>query len=731
MLVATVLSFASFLAPLPAIEFSAQNKGSTQEEKLPGARTPEPTMETRQHQRAELEKKLKLPAPNAWTKTNAAPLARKALEAALGTLPSSDTRYAALDLTRELAEAAVDVELGFKAIELLEAEWDLDSRPLRRKFVLKTAAKAEGDQRKTVATRALELAREYVELAEYELATELIDDRDIKILVYEDDKLSKERSALEGPEIDEYRAVRNCFKALADSSPKPEDYHRAGYYLCFRRGIFERGLPLLTKGDFPAFAELATRDLKAPTDPLQQLELAQGWLKVARIDIRKKDDRTLALRRAQHWLTAAKRGSGITTAERETMERLETDIDAALASATEAAARVSRPKQVEPEARAPRKTGGRLDARSGKRNLKARGGSGVELALKDGLEWLKWHQSAEGSWRAKHYSENCGKIAEGAKCEGAGEAQFDIGLTGLALLAFLGDGDTTSEGPYRDNVDRGIKWLIDQQDPESGLIGPRKGAGFIYNHAVATQALCEAYYFSESPSQFVSAQRAVDFILSARNPYGAWRYQQPPTGENDTSVTGWMVMALKAAEEAGLQVDRESFSGAITWIDEVTDTKTGRVGYDAVGSPSTRNGRVNGHFIKTRGEAMTAEGLLCRIFLGQEPKKTPVMGLHADLLLKKLPVWDSDPKQEAGTDFYYWYYGSNAMYQMGGEYWVKWEKSMTPALVNSQRKDGDAKGSWNPEVDPWGYAGGRVYTTAMAVLTLEVYFRYARVLGGR
>jgi len=374
------------------------------------------------------------------------------------------------------------------------------------------------------------------------------------------------------------------------------------------------------------------------------------------------------------------------------------------------------------------KFGGRF---GGRKNLRARGGSGTEQALKDGLEWLRWHQSAEGLWDSDGFSANCGKIGA-STCSDPGEANNDIGMTGIALLAFLGDGNTTREGPYKDNVARGIKWLKEEQDPDTGLFGGRIGHAFIYNHAIATLATCEAYYFSQSPLIKTTAQRAAEYIMLARNPYSAWRYDVPPSGESDTSVTGWMVFALKSAEEAKLKVDRESFVGALSWIDEVTDPATGRVGYDSIGSASSRVTRINDHFNEQRGESMTAVGLLCRFFLGQDPDKTPIMQKHADLLAASLPKWDADPAAKEGTDFYYWYYGSYAMYQMGGDkYWEKWNKAMKTAVVDSQRRDGDEKGSWDAKVDPWGYAGGRVYTTALGVLCLEVYFRYAKVLGAR
>jgi len=371
--------------------------------------------------------------------------------------------------------------------------------------------------------------------------------------------------------------------------------------------------------------------------------------------------------------------------------------------------------------------GGAGRAGGGPLGRRRRGGGDLKVAatIRAGLDWLARHQDADGRWDCDGFMKH---DPPDARCEGAGEATHDVGMTALALLAFLGQGSTSKEGEYRHNVARGIAWLKQQQDPDTGLLGEAIGQGYVYDHALATLALCEAYYFTRSPLIRRTAQDAVNWISRARNPYGAWRYEVPPDGESDTSVTGWMVFALKSAEEAGLVVDPMALTGALSWLEEVTDPATGRAGYVEVGGPSSRIARVNDHFPVEKGEALTAVALLCRIFLGQDPQEHEIMRKSADLLRRKLPEWDPEG---LGCDMYYWYYGSYAMYQMGGSrWWAPWNKAMKGAVLDSQREDGSFRGSWDP-AGPWGVSGGRVYSTALMVLCLEVYFRYARVLGGR
>ena len=351
-------------------------------------------------------------------------------------------------------------------------------------------------------------------------------------------------------------------------------------------------------------------------------------------------------------------------------------------------------------------------------------------SVRQGLDWLLAHQDANGSWDCDGFDENCGKIGSGV-CEDTGNAAHDVGITGLALLAFLGNGDTTTTGKYKAVVAKGVAYLKSEQDYDTGLIGEDSTRDFIYNHGIATLALCEVYYFSKSPLIKKNAQKAVNYIARARNQYEAWRYDVPPIGESDTSVTGWMLFALKSAKDAKLKIDAEALTDGLAFIDDVSTGHSGHVGYDAKGASSSRT-PSNERWPRDKGEAMTAVGLLCRIFLGQDPDEQvwegeKIMYQSADLLLTKLPEWD---EQGFGCDMYYWYYGTYAMFQMGGKYWKKWNTAMKDTLLKNQIQEGDAKGSWNP-VGPWGYSGGRVYSTALLTLCLEVYFRYGNVLGAR
>ena len=339
-----------------------------------------------------------------------------------------------------------------------------------------------------------------------------------------------------------------------------------------------------------------------------------------------------------------------------------------------------------------------------------------------GLAWLARHQDEDGRWDADQFMKH---DTEGDPCSGPGNGANDVGVTALALLAFLGEGNTMRIGAYRKVVRKGVRWLVEQQE-DSGRIGNGAAQSSHYSHAIATLVLCEAYGLSDFEPLRQNAQAAVNYITAARNPYGVWRYE-PRSPDGDTSVSAWMVQALLSAKEFELTVDDTALRTAMVWFDGVTDPATGVAGYTKLGEGSSRPVGKADRFPADRSEALTSAVVLCRYLSHQQPKDTPVMQRAIATIASKPPKWD---EKDGSIDMYYWYYGSYAMYQVGGAVWDAWARCLTRAAVETQQREGNRRGSWDP-IDPWGEDGGRVYSTAIMVLCLEAYYRYSRVQGGR
>ncbi|HET6162632.1 MAG TPA: hypothetical protein VFG37_03125 [Planctomycetota bacterium] len=363
------------------------------------------------------------------------------------------------------------------------------------------------------------------------------------------------------------------------------------------------------------------------------------------------------------------------------------------------------------------KGGGRADPNGGGRPKKE---DKVTASTTAALQWLANHQSPDGRWDCDGFDANCKK----SKCDGRGEATYDVGVTGLALLCFLGAGFTHQEGPFKKTVKDGLLYLKSVQD-EDGIFGGKSCPHYQYNHACAALAMAEAFGMTGANAFREPARKGVAWVGRSQNPYRAWRYGCAD-GDNDTSVTGWMTMVLKSAAMSGIDVEHQSLDHAAAFIDEMTE-ENGRTGYQQKGGwPARVTGPTLEKFPAQNSESLTAVGMLVRIFDGHAAGADPSIGKGADLLVAQLPKWDPP-----SIDFYYWYYGTLAMFQVGGPRWEKWNAAMKTAIVDHQRLDRaqDEFGSWDP-VDPWSQEGGRVYATALNCLCTEVYYRYPRVFGG-
>lgn len=347
-------------------------------------------------------------------------------------------------------------------------------------------------------------------------------------------------------------------------------------------------------------------------------------------------------------------------------------------------------------------------------------------AVARALTWLAAHASGDGGWESEGFRRWCDgtkRLDEGP--DGAGKAQYDVGVTGLALLAFLRAGyDHRSPAPFGPTVAAGLKFLRSVQDAQ-GCVGSRTHGHYVYNHAIAARALVEACVRSPSEPLRVAAQKAVDFILASRNPQGGWRYGVQP-GDSDTSVTGWMAGVLFAARGPHpqwptslppLASDDTALRAARDWVGKMTDPETGRVGYQQRGTGPARPTELVDKFPAAKSESMTAVALVVRLTAGESPNASEPLRRGIALLLEHPPVWETD---RGSIDLYYWYCATEAMALVGGEARSRWNAALSAALLGAQRRDTTPclyAGSWDP-VDPWGPDGGRVYATAIAALSL-------------
>ncbi len=323
----------------------------------------------------------------------------------------------------------------------------------------------------------------------------------------------------------------------------------------------------------------------------------------------------------------------------------------------------------------------------------------TETAVVAALAWLATNQNADGRWNGRRLEAGRGTVIDGQERRDAG-TQADTGLTGLSLLAFLASGHTHREGEHREQVRRGIDFLITVQAADGNLGGQGTIYEKMYCHAMATFALSECCAMSQDDRLREPVQRAINYTLRAQQPGGGgWRYQ--PREQGDMSQLGWQFMALKSAELAGIPIPPETRQGMLRFIGSVTSGKHGGLAGYRPGHRATRT--------------MTAEALVCRQFLGLQ-RSNPACDEAGDFILAELPG-------QREPNFYYWYYGTLAMYQLQGERWQRWNEALQTALVGSQRTEGRLAGSWDP--DPvWGTCGGRAYSTALGTLCLEVYYRY-------
>ena len=280
-----------------------------------------------------------------------------------------------------------------------------------------------------------------------------------------------------------------------------------------------------------------------------------------------------------------------------------------------------------------------------------------------------------------------------------GAVENRVAATAMALLAFQGDGHTHLAGDYQAEVAKAWRAMLKQQDGNGSFFREGDEHHRFYTHAMATIAICELYGMTKDSKFRAPAQKALNFLFNTQDRDGGWRYYIKDG--SDTSVTGWVVMALQSGLMAGLTVQSSALLDIGKYLDQATTDGGSQYAY------------LPGHVAKI---SMTAEGLLCRQYLGWK-RADPRLTRGADIVVAQPINWND-------KDIYYWYYATQVMHHMEGEYWKKWNLVMRDVLPRNQTKTGKERGSWSPAGDPWQLHGGRLYSTCLCIYMLEVYYRH-------
>ncbi|MBI1367715.1 MAG: prenyltransferase [Planctomycetes bacterium] len=304
----------------------------------------------------------------------------------------------------------------------------------------------------------------------------------------------------------------------------------------------------------------------------------------------------------------------------------------------------------------------------------------IEASVDRAIAYLAQQQREDGTW------------PQGINGRGGNN-----GINAMCLLAMLGRGHAPNRGPYKMVVDRGVRFILSTQDTKGLYASPAPSHGPMYEHALATLAMIEAYGFIPRMEMRRSVQRAVDLIVRSQNGEGGWRYQ-PNSTDADLSVTVMQVVALHAAMNARLNVPQETIDKALAYVKRCAMPEGGFAYQPGQGAKP----------------AQTAAGALCMQLLGAYDDPAVAKALKY--------LQDRDYNSNIDPYFYYMsYYAMQAHFQAGGQQWAIWHPRVSKFLLATQNENGSWPGYGEQNLNG---QEASCYSTAMGAMCMEVYMHY-------
>jgi hypothetical protein len=309
-------------------------------------------------------------------------------------------------------------------------------------------------------------------------------------------------------------------------------------------------------------------------------------------------------------------------------------------------------------------------------------------AVERGLEWLARRQLPDGAFGA--------------------EGTRHAGITALAGLAFMQAGNLPGRGRYGVNVRKALDFTL-ASTAQSGLIAADQAQSPMYGHGFAALFLAEVYGMSPDDEVREKLQRAIRLILRSQNPEGGWRYQPVPM-DADISVTICQIMALRAARDAGIKVDKVVIDRAIQYVRNCQNPDGGF-------SYMARQGAGGGFGGGASGYARTAAGAASLFYAGvyQGDDISRAMAY-----LRQYTPGVNPPPEGESHYFYGNYYAVQAMFLAGGDSWGTYYPAVRDQLIQRQQSAGNWSGDYTED-----------YSTAMALLILQMPNRYLPVFIGK